>query len=84
MGLELNHCLYPGVIRGDKRAVLQRKLMARILYLELFDTVSHVCGLRQEGHLVVKTLLQYSLLALLERGCYAGCGGSPTLSENGL
>ena len=24
--------------------------LARILYLELFDIVSHACGLRKEGH----------------------------------
>ena len=33
---------------------------------------SHACGLRHEGHLVEKTLLQYSSLTPLERECYEG------------
>ena len=43
-----------------------------MLYLELFDIASHACGLRQEGHPVVKMLLQYSSLTPLER---ERCGG---------
>ena len=39
-------------------------------YLELFDTASHACGSRQEGHPVTKTLLQYSSSTLLKRECY--------------
>ena len=45
---------------------------ARILYLELFDNASHACDWRQERHPVVKILLQYSSLTLLERKCYVG------------
>ena len=44
----------------------------RILYLALFDIASHACSWRQEGHLVVKMLLQYYSLTLLERECYEG------------
>ena len=39
-------------------------------YLEVFDTASHACGWRQEGHPVIKTLLQYSSLTLLKKECY--------------
>ena len=41
-------------------------------YLELFDTTSHACGWRQEGHPVVKKLLQYSSLTLLKKEGYEG------------
>ena len=39
-------------------------------YLDLFDTASHAGGRGHEGHLVVKTLLHYSLITLLKTECY--------------
>ena len=45
---------------------------ARILYLELFDIASHVCGLRQEGHPVVKNAAPILFINALERERYEG------------
>ena len=46
------------------------KLYPRCLCIQ--SLIGTACGLRQEGHPVVKTLLQYSSLTLLESECYEG------------
>ena len=63
-------CILPfGMLCLSAISMMFVKIM---LYLELFDIASHGCGLRQERHPVVKTLLQYSSLTPLESECYEG------------